>query len=90
MSDIKLKQMETKAVEAVRRAFASLQNDAVLPETMTFPLGEMHAEFTYTFELRVSMRAAEKSDEHPAAAHYRSLERCICADESAGECPIHR
>lgn len=31
-----------------------------------------------------------KSGEHPAAAHYRSLERCICADGSAGECPVHR
>lgn len=57
MSDIKLRQLEKKAVEAVRRSFTSLRNDAVLPEKMTLPLGEVTTDIgVYVFELNVRLR----------------------------------
>lgn len=60
MSDIKLKQLENKAVERLRRAYTSLQNDAVLPSRMTLPLGEVTIEGdVYVFELRVTLKPAD-------------------------------
>jgi hypothetical protein len=59
VSDIKLRQLENKAVEALRRAFSTLRDDAVLPEKMTLPLGEVITDIgTYAFELRVDLRLA--------------------------------
>jgi len=60
VSDIRLRQLENKAVEAVRRAFSSLREDAVLPQKMTLPLGQVTTDTgIYTFELSVTLRTAE-------------------------------
>lgn len=57
MSDIKLRQLENKAIECLRRAFSSLRDDAVLPEKMILPLGEVITDIgAYVFELRVTLR----------------------------------
>lgn len=57
MNYIELKILERKAVEGLRRTFESLRNDAVLPQTMAVPLGEVKTDIgMYEFELRVTLR----------------------------------
>lgn len=57
MNDIELKTIERKCAEALRRAYSTLNDDAVLPAKMTFPLGEVKTDIgAYVFELRVTKR----------------------------------
>ena len=62
MSDIKLRQLENKAIERVREAFTVLIDQAVLPAIMTLPVGEVITDVgTHIFELRVTLSTAVKS-----------------------------
>lgn len=82
MSDLKLKQMETKAIASLRQAMSTLLHDAMLPAQMTFPLGDIETEVgVYVFEVRVALKTPDE---------------CLCARKPNGDiiethlvCPVH-
>jgi hypothetical protein len=56
MTDLELKFLERKCLESLKRAYGTLRDDAVLPATMTFRLGEYRTDIgAYAFELKVSL-----------------------------------